>query len=420
MSKLAIGQTLYHSTISSSIIHNAFFRGEMYNQASDAGKFNINVSRRFTFNRLIPRNGEWSTPFPSQLPPGFEMPAFDSNFSLSFSEVTDQKAQEIKQLLANNPELKIGLYYSGGMDSMVVLVSLLKNLSDAELTHLTICMSMDSVVEAPAFFEKYINGKFKIIDLARGEIRYSDLYAQGYYIITADTGDAMFGTEVGTQFYYEYENYCNKLGPESRAKLTNLVNNVHSPETHFSVYADILIQYFDLKGFPEFGRMYYEKLVKNIHTSTVPIYSLHDFFWWVIFNVKWMHCALRGPIFFGESENLERPINEYVINWYNTDDYQRWSMANNNNGQKIQGTTSSTYKWAARNYIRDYLGDDWYFHFKLKLASLTKLGALPDPAMAIDVGMRFGLDSDYNLLRLNDPGMSDYIGHHLATCPMDW
>ena len=47
MSKLAIGQPLYHSTISSSVIHNAFYRGEMYDQASDAGKFNINISRRF-------------------------------------------------------------------------------------------------------------------------------------------------------------------------------------------------------------------------------------------------------------------------------------------------------------------------------------------------------------------------------------
>jgi hypothetical protein len=66
----------------------------------------------------------------------------------------------------------------------------------------------------------------------------------------------------------------------------------------------------------------------------VSIYSLHDFFWWIIFNLRYSHCALRGPLFYYSGTEIREAIADYLINWYKTSDYQLWSMGNNNNGQK--------------------------------------------------------------------------------------
>lgn len=420
MPSLELSQQLYHYSIANNPIHNKFILGKLYNEASVAGRFYIDIGSRFSFNRLSPRTGEWSTPFPSLIMPSHAMPSYDATFSKSYEQVCDERALDIKKIINNDSTVKFALYYSGGMDSLTVLISLLKNLTEEELKKVTICLSMHSIAEYPTFYEKHIQGKFKIIDLTMGRVRYSELYEQGYTVITADEGDAMFGTEVSTQFYYSYKNFCKNLSADAVKKYGELLNNVASTDVHYSVYADLLIAYFDYDQTPGFGKMYYEKLVRLSNTSQYEIHSLHDFFWQIIFNIKWCHCALRGPIFFGETQNLKDALTNKVINWYNTNDYQRWSMVNNNNGQKIRGVTSATYKWAGRMYIYNFTKDDWYLNFKLKLASLPKIGPLKDVQKAIDVGMRFALDTNYEVIRLTDPGAKDYIWHHLTTCQVDW
>jgi len=422
-----LDQKLFHSTISKNPMQDRLYYKDIYLTLPPAGKFHVDISRRFIYNRFAPRTGEWSTPFPTVLMPGYEMPDYDPNFSKTFAQVTDERALDIKKILQDDPSQKIAVYYSGGMDSLCVFVALLKVLNNEEKSRVTLCMSMDSVVEYPTFYDKYIKDKFNIIDLKMGKVRYHDLFAQGYRVITADSGDAMFGTEVSTQFYYSYKNYAKNLSGENIAKLEGLLNNVTSADVHYSNFADIIIEYFNIKNTmpeqyasPDFGRLYYEKLVKLASTSKYPVHSLHDFFWQIIFNIKWCHCAFRGPLFFGDNQNLERDIQYSSINWFNTSDYQQWSMANNGTGEKIRGVTSATYKWAARQYLYDFTKDMWYFHFKLKLASLPKIGPVIGWEHQIDVGMRFALDTNYEVVRFNDPGVREYILHHLNNCQIDW
>ncbi len=425
---LNLDDKLFQSTITNNPIHNKFFYRDVYPTASIATKFQIDIARRFAFNRFAPRTGEWSTPFPSALMPGHEMPDYDPTFSKTFEEVTDSRALDIKKIMQDDLSQKIALYYSGGMDSLCTLVALLKCLNDEEKSRLTLCMSMDSVIEYPDFYNKYIKDKFNIIDLKLGKIQYNNLFDMGYRVITADSGDAMFGTEVSTQFYYSYKNYANDLSVENLTKLSNMLNSgVTSSDVHYSNFADIIIGYFNIKNTlpaayetPNFGKMYYEKVVKLSNTSKYPVHSLHDFFWQIIFNIKWSHCAFRGPMFFGENQNLEKDMQYSVINWYNTDDYQKWSMANNNTGEKIRGKTAATYKWVARKYIFGFTKDPWYFHFKIKLASLPKIGPIGNLKQQIDQGLRFGVDTTYEVIRYSDPGVRDYILHNLGKCEIDW
>ena len=143
----------------------------------------------------------------------------------------------------------------------------------------------------------------------------------------------------------------------------------------------------------------------------------------MIFNIKYLNCSVRGAIYYNDRVSTEYVVKLGIINWFNGQDYQRWSMVNNNNGQKIiKGP--ATYKMAARQYIYDLDKNDWYFYFKIKLESLG-LSIIHDQDVSntplnMRPNARFGMDTDYNLLYIDDPTVQDYIKHHLINYQKDW
>jgi hypothetical protein len=63
---------------------------------------------------------------------------------------------------------------------------------------------------------------------------------------------------------------------------------------------------------------------------------------------------------------------ENYIPWFLTNDYQRWSMLNNNNGIKF-GHGLHEYKLAAKKYIFKFDKNPYYFHYKYKMGSPHQL-----------------------------------------------
>ena len=165
----------------------------------------------------------------------------------------------------------------------------------------------------------------------------------------------------------------------------------------------------------------YEKLVHNINTASVPVNSLHDFFWWEIFNIKYLNCAVRGSIYFNDRLPVQQVMTR-IVNWFSYPDYQRWSMVNNNNGQKIKKTLS-TYKMAAREYIWDLDRNDWYKNFKVKLESLWIVGHqqnvdnIPNNLRPVS---RVGLTKDFEMLYIDDENVQNFFKHHLQNYKINW
>ncbi len=361
---------------------------QIYLKSSAEMQFHINVARKFGKNRFSARSGEWKTPWAIKSVPGFSMPKAEPDFSKSFSEVTHNRAIEIRSIIAAS-KAQIVVLYSGGIDSTICLVSLIQNLSPKELERIDICMSSESLIENPIFFRSFIQGKFKILDSA--SVGYAEIENAGNYVITCDQGDSIFGTELATEFY--------------------LYNPDVDPEDSFLQNQDKIIKFFELEKTPSFAKDFYDRVLTNIKTAEVSIKSLHDFFWWIIFNLKYMDCALRGPVFYySRSANREQIIQSRAINWFGSHDYQQWSMANNNNGQKIRGNLANTYKWAGRQFIYQFDKNDWHFRHKLKISSLIKISyRSPNRFVAKNI---FGLDVNYNVISLGDP-LSNQLIHRL-------
>lgn len=395
------------------------FWDECYAASGPGGKFFINIAKRLNQSRFVGRNGEWSLPWEQVLIPGFEMHKYDPNFKLTFSEVTDRRALEIKARIQKGD--RFAVMYSGGIDSTVILVSLLKNLTQEELKNIAVCTSIHAVFEYPSFWEKYIINKIKIIDSANNW--YDDVIMLGYHPITGDEGDAILGTQIGLNLYHNYDYYVSLLPePELRGKLLKLKYRISDPDVHYSVFKPLLVRHFAYEQSAsgiEFGRLLYEKYNKNVVTAKdgPPILSLHDFFWWLIYDVKYLNCSVRASIYY----NVTLPYREVIdsqINWFNGVEYQLWSMANNNNGQKIRNTVSS-YKYAARKYIYDFDGDEWYFYFKTKLESLNNLAVKPKVKEFYGNEV-IGVDSNYQPLIIGDPEVRTWFKEKISNYKIDW
>ena len=419
----------------SSINFNGYatdFWNNMYAETSEGGRFAIDMGRRLNPYRHMTRNDSiWTNPWPQPIIPKYAMVDYDPTFKLNFAEVSDLKAQQFAKRIRETNE-KFAIMYSGGIDSSTIMIALIKNLTSEELKNISVCTSAVALVENPTLWKNHIYGKFEIIDSA--SVKYSDLIATGYTPVTADDGDCLFGTVFGLSIYYNWQCLIEKYNLSPRAK-TFIANNIHrfsDPDLHYSYFKDLLIGYLNLQEGgrypniivnpdPNFGRRLYDKFDLNCKTAGLPISSLHDFFWWLIFNVKMLNCSVRGALYYNDVVDPNTAIHA-IENWYNDSLYQHWSMNNNNNGQKILGGPA-TYKKAARDYIYSFDKNEWYRSFKLKLESMANL-ALPQ---AWDLNLpngrptaRFGITTDYKLLSIDDTSVQEYIRHHLNNYQLDW
>jgi hypothetical protein len=389
-------------------------------EIGEAGNFVLDMGKKFRPNRSISRNGEWSIPFPQEVPPMFKAPVYDPNFNKTFTEVTDARANDIKKCI-NEKNDKFAIMFSGGLDSTLIMSALIRNLTVEETKNIAVCMNGQTLIENPYFYNTFIKDKFKLLDSSSN--KYDDLIEMGYRPITGDEGDSIFGTMMGHDLMQSYPYYLDKVSADSRSYLESIRDKATTADVHWSKYEDLIIQHLGLEGNPEFGKSLYEKLSKNIATATVPIHSLHDFYWWFIFNIKYVSCATRITIMLNDRLHCKDIFENWALNWFNTDDYNRWSMVNNNNGEKIE-LSIGTYKMAARKYIYELDKNDWYFYFKLKIGSLGPNVIFNQDVSNVPVNRRpnarFGLDKDYNMLYIDDKETQDYIRYHLTNFKRDW
>jgi len=432
MSKLLTTDQLYFSSINFNGYSNDFWN-TIYNETSVSGKFAIDMGRRLNPNRHVSRNASiWTTPWPQPMIPKYAMVDYDPTFKLSFSDVSDLVANSFAKRIQEKNE-KFAIMYSGGIDSTVVLIALMKNLTKEELKNVSVCTSAVALVENPTLWKNHIYGNFEIIDSI--STKYNNLIEAGYTPVTADDGDCLFGTVFGLNIYHNWNSMAKKynLSQESTTFLANNIHRFSDPDLHYSKFKDLLIGYLNLQpdtrypNLPQenpdltFGRKLYDKFDLNCKTAGLPVNSLHDFFWWLIFNVKMLNCGVRGALYYNDVLEPRTAIHT-IENWFNDALYQHWSMNNNNNGQKILGGPA-TYKQAARDYIYDFDKNEWYRSFKLKLESMANLALHQEVDANLPNGRpsaRFGITTDYELLSIDSPDVKDYIQHHLNNFKIDW
>jgi hypothetical protein len=289
-----------------------------------------------------------------------------TGFNKTLEDCMLEKAQRIWDTGRN---LKV--YWSGGIDSTGALIALIRTAKNGDLDRLTVCMDIESLGkplsssgEYQLFFDKFIDGKLNV-ELMNLESSYKeDFYNtntanvlvgdisrhiaksidDNYLCITGELGDQLFGSGV-------FANDLDLINMTSKEFLKRPIYKKHLNEI--------------------------EKLNKACPISTD---KLTEMLWWWNFSTKW--CEIRFRAFSCVTKDSDW---DNIVNFYDTEDFQKWSISNPD--KKIKKTPTS-FKWPLKHFIYDYTKDADYRDNKLKLGSLP-----------LRIGNIAAIDDKYNIIK---------------------
>lgn len=290
---------------------------------------------------VVDRTGTLSIPI--RVKSLFPIPEFRA-LKKTYEEICNERALE---LLRHADSLGMTMYvsWSGGIDSTLVLVSLLKNATAVQKKNIVVLLSEESIAENPKFYEDHVR---KNLRRASSSI-FPYLLGSQHLFVNGELNDQLFGAQAPGELMGLYGDAI----------------------IHQRYRREVLFKYL-MRGVRDAAitNFYLNLFERVIHAAPMPIVSYVDYFWWLNFALKWQSVALR-VLPFTARRNAKNLSPEYVrdhfIPFYGTDDFQLWSM--NNLDKRIKDTWA-TYKWPCKDIIYDFTKDANYRDNKLKKGSL--------------------------------------------------
>lgn len=268
-------------------------------------------------------------------------------FSESFEEICDERAKELLER-AEQLDVRLYVFWSGGIDSTLVLVSLLKNATSAQRARIAVLLTEESIAENPNFFADHLRGGVT----CESATLFPYILGTEHMMTTGDHNDQIFGSDVCASlmgkygFGFLHENY-------NRDKLFDFFNISVTDEKVTNLCLNLI-----------------ERICSK---APVTLKTNYDHLWWLNFSVKWQYVNIR-ILAYTAARNAHNVNEAYVSTrfdqFFNTEKFQLWSMQNMD--KKIKDSWS-TYKWVCKDIIFDYTKDEQYRANKTKRGSLSPL-----------------------------------------------
>lgn len=280
------------------------------------------INRVFSSNpwgEIVDRTGQTAYPFKLHVRQPWQNPLQ----SVSLEKTCELTVQKI---VSENPG-PYYIYWSGGIDSTLALVSFLKLVDHQNLAVLCSSASLD---ENLYFYKNFLKDKIRIIDSQ------SDLPTDGTHI-TGDCGDTIWATldesffadaETQKQLYQPWQQYFNNFEPPKFWR--------SSQGLDFMEYCE---QFFSGSG-------------RTIDT-------LFEARWWFYLN-----CKSQSKAVYKLAGSFSNAPDIRMVHFYENHHMDAWSWHNVNN--MIQGHDWKTYKWPAKDIIYAYDGNQDYRTNKTK------------------------------------------------------
>jgi hypothetical protein len=296
-------------------------------------------------------------------------------FNKTFADVTDQRSFDL--LNFSKDYNNIYIFWSGGIDSTIILTSVLKNWSKEDLKKIVVILNEYSIEENENFYLKFIKNKLATCSTTlffSGEVNFnnSSIYISG------EAADALAG--------HQYLNKFEMMYPGLQLK-------------PFKKHTSSIINFFARHHNLEYASYTFKKIVRSINYHNIEIDTVFDFFWWIafnwcyekhVYNIIWQCIPELDP-----SLNLEKFIKNNYFQWYNSEDYQYWAIQNKSNLINFVNDVKSN-KFFQKKYIFDFDSNLDYFENKIKEAST------PKNTMLSNHKVMCALDTDYNIYYRND------------------
>lgn len=297
---------------------------------------------------LIDRNRYVTMPYRYKVYDGFDIPKNLDNFNLTYEECCIKRALELDQLSKqlNKP---ITIFYSGGIDSTAVLVSFMKILDSHDLKNrVRVAMTPQSICENVSFFYEHIRTKCTIVTSET----YTTMMDGSSLIVGGECNDQLFGSDI----------------------LSKLVKYSDGDKLHDRYSRDYIVSWFSKFMSVDAANKWFDVLDEQIRNSApCEVTSNFHFFWWYNFCYKWQFVYFRFLAFIDPSLRSlvnQNFIDTYYHHFFNSTDFQKWSMLNHD---KKMTTEWTSYKLESKKFIFDYNKDEIYLKNKIKIGSLYNL-----------------------------------------------
>jgi len=266
-------------------------------------------------------------------------PVYDSSFTKTFADITDEQCQLWLKEKTDRPWL---VFWSGGIDSTVILASILKNATAAERENVYVACSRASIYELPRFFYNHVQPNFKLIQTPNIAQQSLD----EYHILDGQLADQLYSSGPGWELL--------RLYPDS------LTLDIRQDP-------DLLLNHLASKINKNFATWYYEHILDNINSTNIPVETYHDFYWWIFFNYHYTNLYFKL--------RKDSVTNDFSPRWFATNDYQQWAMNNNQIGTKYTRNLGDS-KLASKQYIYAFDHDEYCRTFKIKSKSIQMFSKL--------------------------------------------
>lgn len=316
---------------------------------------------------LVDRNRTgFKIPFRMTCPSYLEIPKDLDGFNKTFEQCCLERATEIVTL-AERKGVKVGVFYSGGVDSTGTLVSFLRVIPKAELQErLIVFMNNESIMENPNLYYGFLRENVTMISSER----FGEFLDKSIIITNGEGADQLFGTDMMIP-------YTKKFG----------FNAMFEPFNEERVN-----QFFDMFYIPrKDSSRWYDILQHEVSQAPIALESMLLAFWWFNFNFKWNSCFYR--LMLRANENNRQFMDEEFATVFNQPfymslDFQRWAMRNTD--KKIGGSWQ-TYKQIIKDFIFDYTKDEEWWKYKSKVGSLRNLFLVKFLPPALDSSFHYVL-----------------------------
>ena len=108
-----------------------------------------------------------------------------------YEELCNERAKELI-VRAERLDTSLYVFWSGGIDSTCVLVSLLKYASSAQRERIVVLLTEGSITENPTFYCKYIRGRLR----RESAVIFPYLIGTKNIIVTGEHNDQLFGSDI--------------------------------------------------------------------------------------------------------------------------------------------------------------------------------------------------------------------------------
>lgn len=295
-------------------------------------------------------------------------------FTKTYEEICDARAREILSAV-EKMDAHVYVSWSGGIDSTLVLVSLLKSATPAQRDRIVVELNEKSIGENPRFWQEHIHGKLRI----DSSVLFAYRLGTKNIMLDGELNDQLFGTDQIGKFMWKFGDAA----------------------LHKRVDRDMLFSFFDnAVANPIVTGLHMDQFDRLVAASPIAIETNALYLWWINFSLLWQGVYYRKLVH-AATRNIMNVDQKYVdtrfIHFFSTEDFQLWSL---NNPDKRIKDTWNTYKWPAKDIIYKYTEDADYRDNKVKRGSQRDLFLQQHSYRFIDEDMTFHeelpLESYYN------------------------